>query len=363
MAYESSVPYRAGTEGYTSFRIPAVVRARSGAVLAFAEGRVASAADWGDIDIVLKRSPDGGRTWGPLQVVARNGTGTAGNPAPVVLAGGRVLLLQVHNAADATEDRIRRGQVPPADGRRVWLQHSDDDGASWSAPREITDQAKLPQWRWYATGPGHALRLRRGPYAGRLLVPANHSTPPAQPGDDGTEPRYNGGHALLSDDDGATWRIGYTDGDTDRSVAPNETTAAELPDGSVYLNTRTEAVAAWHRADAVSTDGGAHLTGPFRPQAGLAGPVCQGSVLHDGDRGTLLFSGPAHPAARALMTLRTSRDGGLTWHPAHTVSGLPAAYSDLVRLDRDSVGLLYETGDFSAYSTITFRRIPVEEPR
>ncbi|MFG2141397.1 exo-alpha-sialidase [Streptomyces sp. NPDC048650] len=362
MVDESSVPYRAGTEGYTSFRIPAVVRTRSGAVLAFAEGRVASAADWGDIDVVLKRSTDGGRTWGPLQVVARNGTGTAGNPAPVVLADGRVLLLQVHSATDATEERIRRGEVPPADGRRVHLQHSDDGGAHWSPPREITDQVKRPEWRWYATGPGHALRLRHGPYAGRLVVPANHSTPPVAPGDDGTEARYNGGHALLSDDGGATWRIGWTDGDTHPSVAPNETTAAELPDGSLYLNTRSETTAAWRRADARSVDGGAHLTAPFRPQAGLAGPVCQGSLLYLADRDELLFSGPAHPLARALPTLRVSRDRGLTWRTARTVSGLPAAYSDLVRLDRASVGLLYETGEYSAYSTITFRRIPVEEP-
>ncbi|MFI9258248.1 exo-alpha-sialidase [Streptomyces sioyaensis] len=362
MAYESSVPYRAGTEGYTSFRIPAVVRARSGTVLAFAEGRVSSAADSGAIDLVLKRSADGGRTWGPLQVVARNGTGTAGNPAPVVLAGGRVLLLQVHNAADATEDRIRRGEVPPADGRRVWLQHSDDEGAGWSAPRELTDQAKLPQWRWYATGPGHALRLRHGPYAGRLLVPANHSTPPTAPGDTGTEPRYNGSHVLLSDDGGATWRIGAIDGDTDPLVAPNETTAAELPGGRVYLNARNEAKAApWRRVDAVSADGGAHLVRPFRPQAALAGPAVQGSALHLGDHDALLFSGPAHPAARALMTVRTSRDNGLTWCGAYPVARLPAGYSDLVRLDRDTLGLLYETGDFSAYSTLTFRRIPVED--
>ncbi|WP_405837840.1 glycoside hydrolase [Streptomyces platensis] len=290
MAYERSVPYRAGTEGYTSFRIPAVVRARSGDLLAFAEGRVSSAADSGTIHLVLKRSADGGRTWGPLQVVARNGAGTAGNPAPVALDSGRLLLLQVHNAADATEDRIRRGRVQPADGRRVRLQHSDDDGATWSPPRESTD----------------------------------------------------------------------------RSVAPNETTtAAELPDGSVCLNCRNEAPSAWRRVDAVSTDGGEHLTRPFRPQAGLTGPAVQGSALSLGDRGGLLFSGPAHPSARALMTLRASRDGGLTWRTAHTVTGLPAACSDLVRLDRldrDSVGLRYETGDFSACSTITFRRIPVEEP-
>ncbi|MFI7103606.1 exo-alpha-sialidase [Streptomyces sp. NPDC050161] len=361
MAYETSVPYRAGDDGYTSFRIPAAVRTRSGTLLAFAEGRVTSAADSGDIDIVVKRSTDGGRTWSPLHVVARNGTGTAGNPAPLLLPTGRILLLQVRNAAHATEERIRRGQVDAADGRRVHLQHSDDDGTTWSPPRDLTDQAKNPTWRWYATGPGHALRLRHGPHTGRLVVPANHSTPPTDPTHNGTEPRYNGAHTLLSDDHGTTWRIGWTDSDTHPSVAPNETTAAELPDGTLYFTTRNEAPAPWHRADTRSTDGGTHLTTPFRPQAGLTGPPVQGSTLHLDDHHTLLYAGPAHPTARALMTLRASHDHGHTWRPAHTASGLPAGYSDLVRVDPATVGLLYETGDFSAYATITFRRIPVED--
>ncbi|WNE96184.1 sialidase family protein [Streptomyces luomodiensis] len=364
-SYEVSVPFRAGTEGYASYRIPATVLTRAGTVLAFAEGRVGSSADHGDIDLVLKRSADGGRTWGGLQVVARNGDGTAGNPAPVVLEGGphdgRVLLVHVRSAASATEDRIRRGEVGAADGRRVWLTHSDDDGASWSEAREITASTKRPAWRWYATTPGHALRLRYGAHAGRIVVPANHSLPPTVPGDDGTEGRYNGGHDLLSDDDGATWRIGYVDDNPDGYVNANETTAAQLPDGRVYLNTRTEANAPGTRADAYSLDGGATLELPFRPQAGLVTPGVEGSVLHLGEPDALLYSGPADPAHRALMTVRTSHDGGVTWRPTHTVNGLPAAYSDLVRLDDATVGLLYETGDFSAYSTITFRRIPLEE--
>ncbi|MBI0294762.1 exo-alpha-sialidase [Streptomyces sp. PRKS01-29] len=364
-SYEVSVPFRAGTEGYASYRIPAVVLSHDGTVLAFAEGRVDSSADDGHIDLVLKRSTDGGRTWGALQVVARNGDGTAGNPAPVVLDGGphdgRVLLVHVRSAASATEDRIRRGEVSAADGRRVWLTHSDDDGASWSAAREITASTKRPDWRWYATTPGHALQLRYGPHAGRIVIPANHSLPPTVPGDDGTEGRYNGGHDLLSDDDGATWRIGYVDDNPDGYVNVNETTAAQLPDGRVYFNTRTDATAPGTRADAHSGDGGATLDLPFRPQAGLVAPVVEGSVLHLGEPDALLFSGPADPAYRALMTVRTSRDGGVTWRPTHTVNGLPAAYSDLVRLDDATVGLLYETGDFSAYSTITFRRIPMEE--
>lgn len=351
---ETSVPFRAGRESYVSFRIPAVVTTPTGTLLAFCEGRVGSGHDFGNIDIVLKRSTDGGRTWGPLQVAAKNGDDLAGNPAPVVLDTGRVLLVHIRNAALATEGAIRRGVVSAADGRRVWVQHSDDEGATWSSPKEITKTAKRPEWRWYATTPGHAIQLRTG----RVVVPANHSLPPGGR-DNGTEGKYNGGHCLLSDDRGATWRIGYVDDNTDGYINVNETTAAELPDGRVYFNTRNDSPAPGNRADAHSKDGGKTLVKPFRPQAGLVAPVCQGSVLQLRDPDVLLFSGPADPAERALMTIRASADGGITWRPVHTVDGLPAAYSDLVRVDADTVGLLYETGDFGPYENITFRRVPV----
>ncbi|RCG26337.1 exo-alpha-sialidase [Streptomyces diacarni] len=357
---ESSVPFRAGSEGYAAFRIPALVKAPDGALLAFAEGRADSADDSGDIDIVLRRSRDGGRTWGPLLAAATNGDGTAGNPAPVALDDGRVLLVHVRAAADATEARIRRGEIADQDGRRVWLQYSEDSGHAWSAPREITGAAKDPAWRWYATTPGHALQLATGPSTGRIVVPANHSTPPTAPGDDGTEGRYNGGHDLLSDDGGATWRIGYRDDDPDGRINVNETTAAQLPDGTVYFNTRNDSSLPAHRADARSTDGGATLTAPFAPQDSLTTPVVQAGVLHLGDPDILLFSAPSHPRTRHRMAVRASTDGGARWRVAHTVDERPAAYSDLVRADDHTVGLLYETGDDSAYETLTFRRIPIE---
>jgi sialidase-1 len=366
MPYATSVPFRAGSEGYASFRIPAVVRAADGTLLAFAEGRVDSAQDSGDIDIVRKLSTDAGRTWGPLAVVARYGDigdgadapkGTAGNPAPVVLADGRVLLVFVRSAADATEERIRRGEVGAEEGRRVWTQHSDDHGRTWSAAREITTTTKDPSWRWYATTPGHALQLA----SGRIVIPANHSTPPTEPGHDGTEGRWNGGHDLLSDDGGATWRIGYVDDNPDGQINVNETTAAELPDGTVYFNTRNDSAAAAHRADARSTDGGETLTAPFAPQDNLTTPVVEASLLQLRDPDVLLFSAPSHPETRHRMSIRTSSDGGTAWHEAHPVDERRAAYSDLVRADEETVGLLYETGDASAYETITFRRIPVSE--
>ncbi|MCK2213876.1 glycoside hydrolase [Actinomadura sp. ATCC 31491] len=359
--HPTSLPYRQGSDGYHTFRIPAAVTTSAGVVLAFAEGRRESAGDSGHIDVVLKRSHDGGRTWDALQVVATEPRGgTAGNPAPIVTSDGRVVLVLVRQGPGATEEKIRRGQVAAEAGRRVFVQVSADDGVTWSAPREITEQVKRPEWRWYATTPGHAIELREGPHAGRLLVPANHSLPPAGQ-DNGTEGKYNGGHCLLSDDGGRSWRIGYVDDTPDGYVNVNETTAAELPGGRVYLNTRTDSTAPGTRADAYSADGGQTLELPFRPQAGLVGPVVEGSLLWCDPPGVLLFSGPADPAARALMTVRASHDHGVTWRVAHTVSGLPAAYSDLVRLDADTVGLLFETGDFGPYESIAFRRIPLAE--
>jgi sialidase-1 len=361
-----SVPYTAGTEGYSAFRIPAVITTKSGDLLAFAEGRSDGLGDAGNIDTVVKRSADGGCTWQPLRVVQDSGPNTSGNPAPVVTANGRVVLLTTYNAGTANETAILRGQVPAEDGRRVFVQDSDDDGATWSKPREITSVAKLAGWRWYATGPGHATRLTHGPHRGRLVVPANHSiAPPAGSSDLGSEAKYYGGHDLYSDDDGRTWHIGYVDDAPDGVVNVNETTATELTDGRVYFNTRDQnGTASGNRADAYSLDGGRTLRQPFRPQPALAGPVVEGSVLQTrGPKAPLLYSGPADPSTRAVMTLRTSHDGGATWQPALTLSQLPASYSDLVQIDARTVGVLYETGNAGANETITFRRVALRDLR
>ncbi|MGW1122840.1 sialidase family protein [Streptomyces tanashiensis] len=360
---EASVPYTAGVGGYANYRIPAVVRTPAGTVLAFAEGRTGGAGDSGDIDIVVRRSDDGGCAWGPLLVVADGHGDTRGNPAPVVdPRSGDVVLLSSYNGAEATEGRILRGEVPEARGRRVFVQRSADDGRTFSAPREITARVKKPGWRWYATGPGHALALTRGPHAGRLVVPANHSAaPPPGSTDTGEEPRYYGAHALTSDDGGRTWSLGYVDDTYDGFVNANESTAAELPDGSLYLNSRDQlGTSPGNRADASSDDGGASLDRPFAPQRALDRvPVVQGSLLYVGGRdGVLLFSAPSVPDARAEPALWRSTDGGRTFAKALTVSGRRAAYSDLVALDAATTGLLHETGTRSPYETVEFRRIP-----
>ncbi|WP_053710172.1 sialidase family protein [Streptomyces sp. NRRL B-3648] len=358
----SSVPYTAGQGGYAVYRIPAVVRSRQGTVLAFAEGRRSGPADSGDIDVVLRRSTDGGCTWEPLTVVAAGQGRTRGNPAPVVdPRTGVIVLVTCANSGTVTEAQIMRGEAGPGPARRVFVQRSEDDGRHFTAPRDITAQVWRPGWRWYATGPGHALALTRGPWAGRLLVPADHSAaPPAGSHDTGQEARYYGGHALYSDDLGRTWRLGFVDDTYDGRTNTNETGAAQLPDGRVYFSARDQnGTDPGNRLDASSRDGGRTLERPFTVQPALnAVPVVQGSVLAAGGPGApLLFSAPSVPDARRALALWAGSDTGRAFTRFHVLPDRPAAYSDLVQLAPGTIGVLYETGVHGPYESLEFRRL------
>lgn len=362
----SSVPYSAGTDGYEAYRIPAAVMTGKGTVLAFAEGRRGGSGDSGDIDVLVRRSLDGGCTWGPLTVVAAGKGDTRGNPAPVIdPRTGAVVLLTSYNSGAVTEEQIMRGEVTPAQSRRVFVQRSTDDGRTFSAPREITRSVKRAGWRWYATGPGHAVALTRGPHAGRLVVPANHSVaPPAGSPDTGQEPRYYGAHALYSDDGGTTWRLGFVDDSYDGLDNANESTAAELPDGTLYFSARDQyGTHAGHRLDSRSLDGGRTLDRPYTAQATLSDvPIVQASVLQpDAEGAPLFFSGPSVPTVRQAMTVWRSTDGGATFSKALTLSGQPAAYSDLVQVGPDTLGVLYETGARGTHERIEFRTVPLAD--
>ncbi|MDH6215587.1 sialidase family protein [Streptomyces pseudovenezuelae] len=361
----SSVPYVSGQGGYDTYRIPATVTTRRGTVLAFAEGRRTGASDTGNIDVVLKRSADGGCTWGPLQVVTEGDGNTRGNPAPVLdPLTGAVVLVTSYNSGVVTEPQIMRGEVTPEQSRRVFVQRSWDDGRNFSAPVDITAQVKEPNWRWYATGPGHAVALTSGPHAGRLVVPANHSAaPPEGSKDTGQERKYYGGHAIYSDDGGITWHIGFVDSSYEGYDNANETSVTELPDGRLYFSSRDEGgTSKGNRLDSYSSDGGQTLDRPYRQQATLSDvPAVQGSVLQLPEPGApLLFSGPSVPTARQAMAIWRSTDGGATFTKALTLSTQRAAYSDLVRIGWETVGLLYETGVAGTYETIEFRRLPTD---
>ncbi len=341
--YNEQNVFTNGTGGYNTYRIPAVIKAGNGDLLAFCEGRVNSAGDYGDIDIVMKRSSDNGATWSALQVVADNGTYQAGNPGPVVdtmdpAHPNRIWL--AYNIAKNDEGTIKNGTGV----REVMVKYSDNNGATWSAPVNITASVHRPNetaggynytfsedWRWYAITPGHNIQLTTGTYAGRLLFVANHSTP------DGV---YRS-HSFYSDDHGQTWTLGGTVPQN----GTNECEAVQLSNGNVLINMRNQGTGQRYRAESISTDGGA-TWGAVTYNQDLPEPVCQASILrytHAAAYGTnrILFSNPASTSSRGTFTVKLSYDEGATWAKSRLINGT-GAYSDLVVQADMNIGVLYE---------------------
>jgi sialidase-1 len=335
----------AGADGYHTFRIPAVVVATNGTILAFCEGRKDGRADSGQIDLVLKRSSDGGETWSKLEVVREDGANVCGNPAPVVdQLTGAIFLVTTWNLGSDTEKMILGGTSK--DTRRVFAQKSLDNGATWSKPREITTSVKKPEWRWYATGPCNGIQLTRGAHAGRLLIPANHSEHA-----DATKHPYHS-HLIFSDDHGVTWKLGGVE-----EEKTNESTLVELADGTVLQNMRS-----YHgehaRAVARSQDGGESWSLVTLDKK-LIDPVCQGSLLrYSWEPSRTLFANCAS-TKRENLTVRLSLDEGQTWPAAKTLHPGPSGYSCLGVLPAKTEPLilcLYENGEKSPYEKITLAR-------
>jgi len=292
--------------------------------------------------VVLRRSFDRGKTWSPLRKIADAGEDTIGNPAPVVdRKTGAILLLLSRNPGASTEKQIIGGT---AGDRTVWIMRSVDDGATWTRPIEITAQAKLPEWSWYATGPGNGIQLRNG----RLAIACDHVR---------RDNKERHSHVIYSDDGGANWKIGGVAEDK-----TNESAVAEGRDGSLILNMRS-----YHgrnrRAVQRSRDGG--LTwAALEFDETLIEPICQASLIsmarpgHKGN-GKLLFTNPA-ANTRTRMTARLSLDDGKTWPISRVAYEGPSAYSSLTMLRDGTIGLLYERGERRAYEQITFTRFDLD---
>lgn len=361
----------AGEEGHKSYRIPAIIQLPQGDLLAFAEGRVLGSGDFGDINIVLKRSTDNGKTWSPLQVVVDYENLQAGNPAPVVdkmdpaYPQGRIFLFYNTGNNHEYEVRMKKGY------REVWYITSLDGGQTWSTPVNITAQThKIQQpdvnpaynfpedWRTYANTPGHAMQIENGPYKGRIFVAANHSE-----GDAKKDFTDYVAHGYYTDDHGKTFKIS----ENVPLWGSNESTAAEISGGRLMMNSRDQNGEKRYRIVSISEDGGSTWSKSDH-DTNLPDPVNQGSLLYLGrlkGKDHIAFCNANHQTRRDNLTVRISNDDGKSWFKNLVIAKSPegykgsafSAYSDLVKIDSKRIGVLYEKDNYQSivFTTVKWR--------
>ena len=336
-----------GVGGYHTYRIPAIVVTKQRTLLAFCEGRKSGGGDAGNIDMLVSRSKDLGKTWSKPQVIWNDMGNTCGNPAPVVDQDtGTIWLPMTWNLGTDHERDILAARSK--DARHVYITHSTDDGLSWAKPQKISATTRKRHWRWYATGPGNAIQLTRGQHKGRLLIPANHSDH-----SDADKHPYKS-HVIWSDDHGKTWQLGGV-----HENRTNESAVVERQDGSIL-----QAMRSYHgknrRAMSASQDGGATWGKVYLDDA-LNTPVCQASILRyswaedagKGNKSRILFSSP-HGSGRSKLNVWLSYDEGKTWPVRKQVYSGGSAYSNLVALPNEDVGILYEKDGYKTISLVTF---------
>lgn len=340
---ERSLVYCPGDNGSKFYRIPAIVVALDGSIVAVADKRIETNGDLpGKIDVVARRSTDGGRTWGPYITVAENDSiGGCGDAALVVdHTTGDILAIFSH-------------------GNGLWMDapanisvcRSSDNGLTWGEPTDINPQILTSD----PSGPqpikctsafassGRALQLNDGRIIFALVT--------RQQGVTGF-PVY----AVYSDDGGRNWNTSLNPASTDG----DEAKIVELADGSLLMSIRNRHGSL--RKFSHSYDRGETWTSPV-PVEGLPDPRCNGDIIryiHDGED-VLLQSLPGDPEARNNVAIYASSDNGLTWPVKKTVVTAPSAYSSMVTLPDGSIGILTEESANNHYSyCIWFTRLPIK---
>lgn len=339
--------FEARTGGYWNYRVPGIICTQRGTVLVTAEARTGKGGDWDDNDIVLRRSVDGGRTWLPPQRLVRQ---QAYGPGPV---GNFVMI--VDQQADCIHALFCHSHS------RFFTLRSDDEGATFSEPVEITESMQAFRQRYdmrvLAFGPGHGLQLANG----RLIVPvwmSNGAGKEFGPGKLGHRPSEVA--CIYSDDHGQSWHCGDTVIRTDEQFHnPSETVAVQLNDGRVLFNIRSEGKEN-RRLISISEDGAFGWSQP-RFDPALLEPVCMASILKVQTRSPqglhyILFANPdnlenalvqpnVHQSHdRKRLTVKLSGDDCQTWPVSSVLEAGPAGYSDLAETPDGTILCVYENG-------------------
>ena len=363
---QESMVFQSKEGGYDFFRIPAIVQTSTDHLIAFAEGRVNGSGDFGNVDIVYKISKNGGKTWEALHTLIDNKILQAGNAAPVMdwmdPAYPKGVLYLFYNTGNNHEYEVRKGNGL----REVWFVKSFDHGNSWTSPVNITTQVHRPlqpqtnpayqfkeDWRSYANTPGHGLQIQTGKYKGRIYIPANHSS-----GDPQNAFHDYKAHAYYTDDHGKTFHLSSTI----EIPSSNESTAAELSNGNLLVNSRNQSGNPKRRIIALSSNGGETWDTTYISST-LLDPVCQASLLniHFKNRHHLLFSNAFAVQHRDSLSIHHSNDDGKTWSNKKMIeiaapgfNGDWAAYSDLVLINKRRIGILYERNNYKEIVFMSF---------
>lgn len=366
--------FNAGDMGYEIFRIPGIVALPGNILLTYCEARKGR-SDWSDIDILFRRSLDGGRSWEPPRQLNQRHLEIPPNPISPRRPGsnertiGSPVMLVENPLPDSASSRVHL--VYCFENYLCFHQQSDDQGATWTQPRDITYSfrsihARYP-WRVFATGPGHGIRLS----SGRLLFTAWMST-----GEGTGAHRPSVVTTLYSDDSGETWHTGeIVVEDSPHCVNPSESAVVEIvPSQSdappmVMINIRSESPGN-RRLISTSPNGSTGWTRPTFDMA-LFDPVCCAGLVSNGE--TLYFTNPDSSSSvapggifwpRRNLTLRTSFDGGKSWPRTDVIDPGLAGYSDLALGHQGTLYCVYEEGGIeeNAYAPnrIVFRAWQVD---
>jgi sialidase-1 len=328
-----------GTEVYHSYRIPSIIKATSGTLIAFCEGRKNTGEDYGDIDVVYKRSFNNGATWSPLKVLFSKLAGTCGNPTAVVdTATNAIWILMSYN--DENHSQRGDGGREPIDEwgeRRVYVNVSYNDGETWDDLRNLTSPQVIPlSYTWDAVGPGNGIQIKHGVHTGRLIIPAI-------------------GRNIYSDDHGLTWQYMMINPGT------SEGTIIERCNGDLIRNDRAAAeyLKERHRRQvSISSDNGATWSA-WASNDQLLDPICQASIIRYNDSypPRLIFINPANINARSPMKVRISYDEGLTWPRGRYLDLARGGYSSLTKTADFNIASLQEIGkDSKGRHSIIFRK-------
>lgn len=340
-------------DGHLQYRIPVLLTTNAGTLLALCEARVDKPGDApNNIDVVMKRSSDHGRSWSRLDVLMGNGDGAAGDPTGLVdRETGTIWVFANFYPEGFGSVNVSAGLT--GNTANYVAIKSEDDGRTWSDPINLTGMLKEPHWRGGSIGPGTGIQMRNG----RLVLPRYYFDTPIG------ETRTTTSFVSYSDDHGKTWTNG---GMVSPAGATNECQVVELTDGSLMMNLRNEVSSGEvFRKVARSFDGGESWT-VMKDDPVLIEPIrgCQASLFvftdtSTSDKNRLLFTNPAS-LRRNNFTVQMSYDEGKTWPVVRQLHGGFSAYSSLTVLPDKTIGCLYEGGDNYLYEKIVFTRFNVE---